>query len=255
MACSSVRASYRQKSRSHAVVATTPITQRAPPLTIDVRTLVSVGHQARAGLTTERPERVAEHLDPGQPAAHLVRDGLVPDHRAEQHRRPCRRHRRARRTPIANQMFGASPASPTEAPQQMVAITTARPWWWTRLRPAAGQAGGHRADRLRAVEETEQFRFLQDLGGEGREQHDRHRHEHADHVDDVRAEQVLAAVRVDDPLADPAQARWLAVLVHLVRTQARYSAVAITRPASSIPNAQLTPAVPTSTPPSAGPAS
>ena len=106
---------------------------------------------------------------------------------------PATRGRPARTTSL-----GASPASAIDAApahrghdDRPAVVVEAR-------RPAAGERRDHAADALGGVEQPEQRRLLQHLLGERREQHDRHRHEHGDHVDDVGAEQVAPADGVAD---------------------------------------------------------
>ena len=73
--------------------------------------------------------------------------------------------------------------------------------------PAAERGRDEGADGLRGVEQPQQLGALEDLGRQGREEHDRHREQHGGDVDEVGAEQVAPADRVAPALGDPAQAR------------------------------------------------
>ena len=68
-----------------------------PPAAIENGTLVTDATAPRAGRAERRPDRVGELLDPGQPAAHVVGDRLVPQRLAEDRRGHVRRAGRGER--------------------------------------------------------------------------------------------------------------------------------------------------------------
>ena len=72
--------------------------------------------------------------------------------------------------------------------------------------PAREQGGQQGTDGLGGVEEAEQLGVVEDVGRQRGEQHHRERQHHADDVDDVGAEQVLAPDRVGPALADGPEA-------------------------------------------------
>ena len=78
-------------------------------------------------------------------------------------------------------------------------------------RPARRQAGDQRADRRRGVERPERG-AAEASGGERREQRQRHPEDHRHEVDDVGADQLLAAARVAEALDDRAPGRRLGVV-------------------------------------------
>ena len=171
------------------------------------RTVHRSATTAGADLAAERAERVGQHLDAGQPAAHRLGDRLVPDraaedaadhvggageHQEDQHAarcsgpgRPARSQRRTPRRRPRSPGRGGGPARSS-------------PSWRSR-------AG---ADGLGGVEQAEQLGAREDLLGQRREEHHRHRQQHRGDVDEVGAEQVAAAeARSCSPSPDAAQAR------------------------------------------------
>ena len=117
---------------------------------------------------------------------------------------------------------------------------------------SASRAGCPRSRPCRAGPSV--FGWSKHVLGERREQHDRHRHEHRDHVDDVGAEQVAPAHRVADALDDAGHARRGAEVGRRVARAAPRTAGSRSpgrRRRRRRPTA--TPTVPTSRPPMAGP--
>ena len=143
---------------------------------------------------------------PGEPAAHVVGDRLVPQRLAEDPRRHVRRAGRGERDERERRASRRGRTPTIAAPYAAALSAIALPWRWTRATQPLASVNSVAADGLGGVQQAEQLRPAVAVGDRG-EQRDRDPEQHRVDVDGVAADQLLARAGVAPALADPREAR------------------------------------------------
>ncbi len=184
---------------------TAPSRLSTPPESTAIRTEpVSVATAPGLEVPERLASRVADHLQPCQPAAHPRRDRLVPHGHTEDAAdhvgaagRGEREHRKRQVRRVSERGDRDTPAAYRQRDRAPVPVHVPG--------PAARGADHHRPEAGRGVQQAEHGRAAQACC-QLREHRVRRAEEHGTDVDEIGAEKIRPAFGITQPVGDPAHA-------------------------------------------------